>query len=178
MRNLKRENNPAWKGGKVKTSHGYVLVLVDIKKYEYEHRVVASTMLGRPLRRNEVVHHKNGIKHDNRPLNLQVFSCTKKHAEAHHPNSTVRKFGEPNPFVRCRCGCGSSLRKFDSKGRKRDIIHGHNGNRSLSPWAKIPEESVPEILNRRESGESGASIAASIGVNRSTVNKLVKKYSQ
>jgi HNH endonuclease len=38
-----------------------------------EHVWVMSQVLGRPLRRGESVHHRNNIKHDNRPENLQLW---------------------------------------------------------------------------------------------------------
>lgn len=40
----------------------------------HEHRVVAEAMLGRPLVKGEIVHHKDGNKRNNAPENLEVMT--------------------------------------------------------------------------------------------------------
>lgn len=66
-----------WKGGKYRTQQGYVAIHVGTNGrkavYRTEHRIVMEKLLGRPLRDNEQVHHKNGIRSDNDPGNLELW---------------------------------------------------------------------------------------------------------
>lgn len=77
--------NPAWKGGRIVTTQGYVKLWVpnhpDCNKagYVWEHRLVMEAMIGRRLLPKEVVHHKNKKPADNRPENLQLFSENSEH---------------------------------------------------------------------------------------------------
>ncbi len=53
--------------------------------YAPEHRVIASKKIGRPLRDNEVVHHRDGNKLNNKPSNLQVMTRS-EHWKTHRKN--------------------------------------------------------------------------------------------
>lgn len=60
--------------GRIINPQGYVRIYVpNAKKRIFEHRLVMEKKIGRLLEKNELVHHINGIKDDNRPENLEVM---------------------------------------------------------------------------------------------------------
>lgn len=93
-----KENHPRWKGGRLITSEGYILIYVEPsnpfycmarkslkgKDYVFEHRLVMAIHLNRPLLSQERVHHLNGIKNDNRIENLELLASVGEHITLHN----------------------------------------------------------------------------------------------
>lgn len=84
-----------YKGGRL-LRDGYVFILVQpdhpyfcmARKFGYsfyirEHRLVMAEYLHRPLRDDEIVHHRNEIRNDNRLENLALFQDTGAHTKFH-----------------------------------------------------------------------------------------------
>lgn len=55
---------------------GYVLIRKQGKSV-LEHRMIMEEMLGRPMLPEETVHHKNGVRDDNRPENFELWVSTR-----------------------------------------------------------------------------------------------------
>ena len=91
-------NNHNWKGGREKSRYGYIQVIIYSNDFFYamadsrgrimEHRLVMAKHLNRRLLPWEVVHHKNGIRDDNRIENLYLLPSGKYHL----PDSLTKQY--------------------------------------------------------------------------------------
>lgn len=78
-----------WKGGRRLTGAGHIHVYspehpsCDRQGYVMEHRLLMEEKIGRYLTQEEIVHHINGNKTDNRIENLQLCKDRKEHLQIH-----------------------------------------------------------------------------------------------
>ena len=86
----RRWGHVTFRGGR-KNNHGYIEVRISPEHpmvamrnkggFIMEHRLVMAQHLGRPLLKVEMVHHKNGLKDDNRLENLELMPNPQKHGQ-------------------------------------------------------------------------------------------------
>jgi hypothetical protein len=73
-------SNGRWKGGRTRHKAGYVMrwapghPRAGKSQYVFEHILVMEQLLGRCLLADESVHHRNGVRDDNRPENLELWT--------------------------------------------------------------------------------------------------------
>lgn len=73
----------------MKNINKYVLI-----KGVKEHKIIVEKFIKRKLKKEEVIHHLNGIKSDNRITNLMIFKNQKEHSSFHRK---IQQFGFTNP---------------------------------------------------------------------------------
>ena len=75
----------------------------DTLKNDVEHRVIMEHHIGRKLGFNEVVHHINGDRKDNRIENLEIMSRS-EHSRMHHKSPE---------YIKLTCAhCGREFEKY------------------------------------------------------------------
>lgn len=76
LRKRTGEAHPLWAGGTVRSDEGYVIFRNLSGRRISEHRYVMELHLKRRLLPHENVHHINGVRHDNRLENLELWSTS------------------------------------------------------------------------------------------------------
>jgi len=112
---------------KWKSVYGYIKFVKDGGE-KYEHRVVVEGHIGRKLSSDEIVHHLNEVKDDNRIENLKITNRI-EHASIHCPKGTktgIHVFLEGKDYwgisykpltLYSKCVlCGTSSRPHCTKG--------------------------------------------------------------
>lgn len=100
------EHAHRWKGGRITTSTGYVMIhrpghlRANKEGYVFEHLLIAEKALGRPIPKHVEVHHVNGIKSDNRNSNLVICESRAYHRLLHHRAWALQQTGSPTGSVR------------------------------------------------------------------------------
>lgn len=136
----KGSTHPSWKGGKYITSHGYVMIKaynhprVDKNGYIFEHILVMEKHLGRFLVQDEIVHHINGNRQDNRVENLELMTSG-QHTSHHnlHPgmwlhclSCGILRYVSPHSltnFRACSKRCNSKLTGLFNRRELRSKIY-------------------------------------------------------
>lgn len=141
--------------------------------YVYEHRILVEQRLGRLLQKDEHVHHRNGIRWDNRDDNLQVLSPS-EHAKVASQNDFTESdllFGVGSPPVKLKKHskpCLKCGKEFLPKRQSQKYCCGECAKKCTN-WP------TPEELEKLAWQIPTTEIAARLGVSDKAVDKHMKK---
>lgn len=129
----KGDKNPFWKGGKQKTSAGYINIINHFHKNKTsknlvkEHVLVVEDNIGRLLRKNEIIHHINKKKDDNKIQNLLLLKNQKEHRRIHEGWFKIK-----NKWYKNCKKCGNLL-----EVNTKNFHYKHKNNKQFSVYCKL-----------------------------------------
>lgn len=138
--------------------------------YVYEHRLVLEKKLGRGLLPGEQAHHRDGNKQNNHPDNLESKNIRAHTSDHFKKRRDLQGLDESNQRIKCACGCGKLLWRYDATGRPRSFLSGHNPNLANTPWA---QERILKFLAAGPQ-RTGAIIVA-CGISGNTLLSFMKR---
>lgn len=149
-----------------------------------QHRLVMECTIGRFLHPGETVHHKNHIRHDNRPENLELLENHQKHVLQHWSDKgrknpwlieQVRKHA-PDPSVSvaalaAKLGVGhNTIRAICKENQILWSIHGNRGKAM-----NVTEKMVREALRGRTTDQAAGILGVSIQTMYNRWEHLLEK---
>lgn len=143
-----------WQGGKYINDRGYLMISIGQGKYGYAHRIEMEKYLGRELKKEEIVHHINGDRLDNRIENLEIMTLG-NHSRLH------------------QTGFKASLETIE---KLKKIRIGTNQKECHQQWkSEISEESIRcALMNHKTQKEA----AKCLGICADTLRARMNYYSR
>ena len=114
-----------YKGGYINKSGYRMIYSKHVKHYVFEHRIILEKKLARKLLKNEICHHKNHIKLDNRPENLEVMT-RREHVIKHNGARGTCSFKECNRKHFGRSYCSLHYMRFIKHGDPNKVLRIHS----------------------------------------------------
>ena len=184
-------------GGRVMDSYGYVMIkkhshpYAQSSGYIREHRLVMEVELQRYLTADEIIHHKNRDKSDNRPENLEVVDMA-EHRRIHNIEDRIYESKYDLELIRELYLEGYSTRKIAEMigigkstvgyyvrkwGISRTELSGdvHRYAHLVKNEREITDEEIEVINLMRSQGCKIKEIEDRIGYSKSTIYKYLSK---
>lgn len=136
-------------------------------KARYIHRAVALAFIG-PCPEGQEINHKNGIKSDNRPENLEYVTRLENVRHAHRIGLIPKPIRKPKP-PRILKGLARGKRHWTYL-RPDDVRRGDDRSSS-----KLTSAQVKAIRESVAAGEMQSAVADRIGISRAQVCRIVNR---